>query len=441
MQGFVIGLVLILLCLGALGYTYFIWGGTIQREKANLQGQYNELQSRDEAKSRQLKDMEAQIKTARDDAEQKGRDLSVAQKRSEDLQKKMDRLNDDINSLTREKAEIDGRYSTLRSERDNLISQVKELKNNPVVKEKIVEKIVYRDKPEDEAADEQKAAAVQKMSTDKSGVPSIVIENKGNEEYWAGVVREKAALQLELDKVKKELVALQIKIVDMTKASSDLEIELGRVKNEKDEISRKIKYGEDLADSLSIELARARNDQKMSADRADKIQQENMSLRTDIRQLTTTKVALEKSIARLTDEKSLTEKKLIETESVIQNRIDEIWKIKKDIDSRFDARGLKSANEVELPAIVVSGGAAPSKVAAQAPAAKTSGTIVSVNEDNNFVIIDMGERTGIKAGDQFRVYRNGSVIGAVSVIQVRQDISAADIKQKATVFKPGDTVK
>jgi hypothetical protein len=53
----------------------------------------------------------------------------------------------------------------------------------------------------------------------------------------------------------------------------------------------------------------------------------------------------------------------------------------------------------------------------------------------------MGEKAGVKVGDTFKVYRNGVSVGAISVIQVRSDISAADIKQKTSAFKPGDTVK
>ena len=54
---------------------------------------------------------------------------------------------------------------------------------------------------------------------------------------------------------------------------------------------------------------------------------------------------------------------------------------------------------------------------------------------------ELSEKTGIKVGDPLKVYRNGNHIGSVEVIQVRKDISAADIKQKSTAFKPGDTVK
>ncbi|MBF0486200.1 MAG: hypothetical protein HQL16_06775 [Candidatus Omnitrophica bacterium] len=438
MQGLVVLLVLLLLSLGVVGFTLYK-KQKVEEQNRYLQGQLDDEQGKVKNLTQKNQDLGTQVSNARAEIEKESREIDSAQKRSDDIQKKYDAISMDLDKVRLEKNDIDSRLQNIRTDRDALTKQLADLKAHPI--EKIVEKIVYRDKPAEGA--EGGEAGAPGADKDKANGSKIVIENKANEDYWAGIVREKAALQLELDKVKKDISTFQIKIAELTKANSDYEIELGRLKNEKEEISRKIKYGEDLADSLSIELARARNDQKMTADRADKVGQENLALRSEIKQLTTTKVALEKSIARLSDEKAGTEKKLVETESVIQNRIEEIWKIKKDIDGRFDARGYQSSSgEVELPPIVVNGGAAPSKAAATAPqVSRKTGTVVSINEDNNFVIIDVGEKAGIKAGDSFRVYRNGSVIGAIQVIQVRQDISAADIKQKSSVFKPGDTVK
>lgn len=178
----------------------------------------------------------------------------------------------------------------------------------------------------------------------------------------------------------------------------------------------------------------------------------------DIKQLTTTKVSLEKSIANLFEEKSAIDKKLAETENIIQGRIDEIWQIKKDIDSRIDIQGSQTrrpaaaSSEIELAPIVVSAkknAGSSKKVSAKTAASaekasarkKVQGSIVSVNEDNNFVIVDLGERSGIKVGDAYKVYHNGVQVGSVEVIQIRQDISAADIRQKTAPFSVGDTVR
>ena len=155
------------------------------------------------------------------------------------------------------------------------------------------------------------------------------------DQYWASVLKQKAALQVELEKEKSELDQAALQVVDLKKQNSDLEVEVKQVSNEKDEIIQKIKYGQDLADNLSIDLARSRNDQKAVNDRADKLKEENLELLSQIRDLTSAKLELERTVARLTDDKDAMQKKLIETESVIQSRIDDIWKIKEGLDKKL----------------------------------------------------------------------------------------------------------
>ena len=118
-----------------------------------------------------------------------------------------------------------------------------------------------------------------------------------------------------------------------------MDVEVKQVSNEKDEIIQKIKYGQDLADNLSIDLARSRDDQKAVNDRADKLKEENLELQSQIRDLSSSKLELERTVSRLTDEKDSMQKKLVETQSVIQSRIDDIWKIKEGLDKKLSENG------------------------------------------------------------------------------------------------------
>ena len=173
-----------------------------------------------------------------------------------------------------------------------------------------------------------------------------------------------------------------------------------------------------------------------------------MNLRTQVKQLSSTKISLEKSITRLNEDKSAVEQKLAETENMIQGRIDDIWQVKESLDQTFKA--VKSSQgqdskEVELPPIIVSA-ASPafreiSPREASEPTPGVSGKVISVNDENNFVILDLGENSGIKLGDSLSVYRGSEYIAGLEVIQVRQDISAADIKEKGARIKAGDTVR
>ncbi len=427
-----------------VGYVLFAQKQSAEARVGILSGRVSEYEAKAIEQQKKLSSLQADADSLRKDLDQRNNERDGFVKKADDAQLEITRLNNEIQKTKKAQLDWDEKLTSVRRERDELIKQVTELKSKGTV-EKIVEKIVYRDSP---------AEAGQNVSNQ-----ALTVE-AGSDLYWAGVVRQKAALELELKKLKEDLTKSNLVVSELKKSNSDVELELGRVKNERDEIVRKIKYGEDLADNLSVELARARNEQKMTSDRSAQIGEENQQLRQDVKQLTTTKVALEKSIAGLSEEKNVIEKKLVETENIIQSRIDEIWQIKKDIDKRFEGRVIKQpAGEVELAPIVVNKDepvqekvdvekTVPAvKVSVDASAKTTTrtgkiqGSIVSLNEDNNFVIIDQGEKTGIKVGDSFKVYHKGAVVGTIEVIQVRQDISAADIKQKTSALSVGDIVK
>ncbi|MDE2010458.1 MAG: hypothetical protein KGJ09_10360, partial [Candidatus Omnitrophica bacterium] len=135
-----------------------------------------------------------------------------------------------------------------------------------------------------------------------------------------------------------------------------------------------------------------------------------------------------------------------ETESVIQGRIDDIWKIKQSLDKRLAENASGSSSGVELPPIIVNAPGQSSAAEAAAPAAvatgKTQGSIISINEPNNFVIVDLGQdNSPVAIGSTLKAYRGSSEIATLQVIQIRRDICAADIKTRSADLRVGDMVK
>jgi chromosome segregation ATPase len=450
-------------------------------EKQKLQNQnkslteqvadYQAKQTQVIAEGAKLKD---QVQTLSTQLAEKEKDQSKYQNQYQELKTKFDQVNDQVaqltkerDSLSRERSDLKDRASTAASERDRLM---KELQDRP---EKVVEKVVYKERepaptpsptptptPAPAAAPANKGANTPAAATTNSApnpdgsydeTSPIVAEAQADsakqqkdELHWAEILKEKAALEIELDKAKKELDQSAIQIVELKKQSTDFQLEIDKLKNEKDEILRKIKYGEDLADNLSIELARAKNDQKFVGERAEKVSAENNMLRSQVKQLNDIKLGLEKTIQRLNNDKGEIQKKLVESESVIQSRIDDIWKIKKSVDQRFE--NMPNKNQVELSPIVVNanGTTTTDNGTQQAPGAsraKNEGHIVSINSDNNFVIIDIGDKDGSRIGNPYRVFRGNKEIAKLEVIQVRRDISAADIKKRVTALQVGDVVR
>ncbi len=244
--------------------------------------------------------------------------------------------------------------------------------------------------------------------------------------------------------MKDEISANSVEVVEVTKTNNELKVQLDIMKHEKEDIEREILYKTDLVNNISLELARTKNDKKFVADRVKIISGENTELRKQLNQLVTTKGALEKTIVRLTQEKREVEGRLGQTDSLIQSKIDEIWEIKESIDRAFKSTSdsVTSSSEVELPPIVVSADGQPGisfNPGISSPG--YDGKIVSINGENNFVIVDIGEASGITVGDNLSVYRDSQYIARLEVIQVRKDISAADIKDQWSKLKAGDIVR
>ncbi len=419
----------------------------LQTKNQSLGREVSDYESRQSQMMVESQKLKEQVQSLTDQLAAKDRDRSKFQSQFEEIKSRYDQLNTQVEQLNKERDDFKGRVTTVGAERDRLM---KELQARP---EKVVEKVVYKDRPAEQSAAPVSNAQTIMTAAAPSGDSSVVkdaeddsTKQQAEESHWAEVFKQKAALEIEIEKSRKALDESAIQIVELKKQSADMQLVIDKFRSERDEIIRKIKYGEDLSDNLSIELARAKNDQKFTAERADKLSVENSKLQTQVKMLSSTKLSLEKTISRLTDDREQIQKKLIESESVIQSRIDDIWKIKQNIDQRVESMP-KGDAPVELAPIVVNSNGmvseAPVENAAPAPAEtpKSHANIVSINSDNNFVIIDVGEKDGVKMGDTFRAYRGNKEIARLEVIQLRRDISAADIKKKTTQLQVGDVVR
>jgi chromosome segregation ATPase len=195
--------------------------------------------------------------------------------------------------------------------------------------------------------------------------------------------------------------------------------------------------------SLSRELVREKSDKANIIEQIDKIRQENVTLRRQVKELSTSKLSLEKGLRNLENEKNNLADRISATEDILQTRMRELLEIKKDIESSlgtdFSAMS-KQSESVELPPIVVKAGGAQQGPQGVQVSEKAVGKVLSINENQNFVIIDIGENNNVKIGDVFRIFRNNEHVATVEVIQTRKDISAADIKYSKDKIAAGDSV-
>ena len=73
------------------------------------------------------------------------------------------------------------------------------------------------------------------------------------------------------------------------------------------------------------------------------------------------------------------------------------------------------------------------------------GSVLVVNREFNFIVVNMGSRDGIKPGQYLEVVRNGKPLARVQVERIYENMSAANILAetvgKGEVIKEGDQVR
>lgn len=345
-----------------------------------------------------------------------------SQKENE-LRKKADDLFAQISNIQSEKKRLEDKLSTIKKDMDEISTDRDSWKGKYelVLKEKedLVSKL---------------------QTTPKAAREGATLAAPTDEAHWAGVLKEKAGLELQLSDLKSRLSDASIQVEEVKKTKAEIEVEITKLKQSNEDLERKIKYTTDLSNNLALDLAKEKNDKKSIEDKLSKLKEENLSLRYQIKDLATSKVSLERGLQRLVVEKDKLNKRLQETDILVRRRIDEVLDIKKDLEGRLKGQAATAAESksIELAPIVVRSSTSSKGIMLPAD---LIGKVVSVNEANNFVIIDLGENSGVKAGDSLKVYRDNKQIASIEVIQTRKDISAADIKQKSQPLQIGDLVK
>ncbi len=414
---------LVVFLLAAVGVALIVSlkNSSLAKEKAMLTKQLSDAQARETTKLSEFSQLQEKF-----NAVEKEKNELVAKIGS--VGGNIDEIGSKIKELTRERDDFKTRATTLQKERDDLAAKLDE-------KSKAVAQMATQSAQiatKSDAGAEGGEAAEENPPANGSG---------DEEDYWAKILKAKAELKMQLDDLKDQLSKSALDVSDLKKQNSDLQLEISKLNKDKEAIAREIKYGNDLAKNLSIELARAQNEKKFMADRMNKIGEENNNLHEQLKNLTSTKIGLEKNIVKLQGDKKQIEEKLFETEGVIQNRVEQIYQLKDTLEKDFKPSTKNSrTGEIELSPIVVNGADKGANEVKAGPVGQ-SGNVVSINSDNNFVIVNLGEDSGVKIGDKLNIYRGAEYIAGLEVIQVRKDICAADIKSKMVDIEVGDTVR
>lgn len=358
------------------------------------------------------------------------------------LEKEIEKLNTDNVNLSKEINNFSSERRSLQNRIDSLGSEMSKLESD---KEDLNSKCDLLEKAKDSLIEKLKSTAgapkvIQPVQ--QAEQPSYVPQKE--DAYWAGVLKAKTDLEFQLEAMRAQLKDLESAGEKLQKEKSMFQLDITNLTREKDALNHQLEYNQKLMDSISAELVREKNDKMQQQDELKVLKNENILLTRQVKNLTSSKGNLEKKFYEMEEKNKGLENKLTEMDTVLKEKMYLVENIKRQLVSAQKSMEVigEAKDTVELPTIVVK---PQSNTQDEQPVVNQSlapiGKVLSVNRDNNFVIVDIGNNSGIRLGDTFQVFRSNSSIAKIEVIRMRDSVAACDIKQESTPIAKGDIVK
>jgi hypothetical protein len=266
------------------------------------------------------------------------------------------------------------------------------------------------------------------------------LKDMESDRFVAGLLKEKASLEVELARVKESPVVKAMEIEKLKRENMDLDVMLSKVMEEKKAMEDKLTDSSKVAEILSKDLFAAGQFKEINQAETEKMRAENSFLKNKVSELESVSVRFDRLLA----EKQNVLMKVTGLQRELESKNSELEQLKFSIARRgneeLKAEAYHSPGEVDLPPIVLqrqdsySGQSGLSKGRRISGIHDVRGRIVTVNRDHGFVVMDLGSQDGIRVGDKFDVYRDDLSIGSIKVIQVRDRISACDVMDLKTGY-------
>ena len=316
------------------------------------------------------------------------------------LSERLSVIEKDLERISKEKSLLDKKYELSVKEKGALIEQLRE----------------------------------KKPQAPEAAAPAGVAEDA----YWAGILKEKVGLEMQIANLKKEADDLRISLEEARRDKAAMDLEIKSLTRDKDGLDNRVTYTEKITDSLSTELVREKKEKRKLQDELGSLKSEHITLLRQLKSLSNQKASLEQRLSDTELAKADLDKRIKEMSEMLEYKLTQVMDVKEDLQQIQQGAQItlpSQKSSVELPPIIV-------RSAAQAPSpAKYTAQVLAVNRENNFIIIDLGEQDGLRPGINFGVYRNSNKIATIEVIQTRKNVSACDIKQASGPINVGDVVR
>lgn len=217
-----------------------------------------------------------------------------------------------------------------------------------------------------------------------------------------------------LQQEKQHSLSLQEELEDLKTKQKITESELERYRNTTKTLEAKLKEANEKINELNANIQAERKTTQIAQEQIEELKkslEEQVSLRANL-------------------EEQLTQAKK-ETNS-LKNQLVQLESQRSELETKIKELQAKM-EKVELGTIVVSPEPEMQKVEAYKEQAQVErdlatqleGKILVVNKEYNFVVINLGSKDGVKAGDIFLVYRGNTYLGEIKVEKVHDSMSAA----------------
>ena len=373
----------------------------------------------------------------------------------EDLFKtSMDRLNREITSLDGENVDLKARLDVVSMELCSLETRNEDLeyKYKKLSKEK-------------EALNKDLARAKKgKFFLEKR------LKDVESDYFVSDLLRQKVVMEVELKKLKEAFLPKELQIEELKGDRKDLEFQISKAYEENLLAKNKFEDATKVSEILSRDLLKEKDRNIKAKGEFEARQAENQILKLKLAELESTanrfnRLVAEKENAdlrfsqlnreleqkdqelestanrfnRLVAEKENADLRFSQLKRELEQKDQELEKIKLAFSEKarqseeIRAEAYHPPSEVELPPIFLQNSQS-DNTAISSPIDRINmgtslkGRIVAVNSEHNFVVIDIGRQNGIEIGEEFDIYRGQAYIGLIEVIQMRDRISACDIK-------------
>ena len=328
----------------------------------------------------------------------------------------MDKLNTELTLATKEKTELNSKLQAIKEKFNTLEASHSTLKS------------------EREAAVGERDSLKRDLASVKKG--KAFLENRLKEMesdmFVANLLKQKVGLEVEIDSLKNDMAPKDREVSRLKAESMDRDLRLAKLQEEKNAIDQRLRNSEQVAQILSSDLLKEKDANKNDKAMSEKTAMENSALRFKISEFE----GIAKEYNNLLAEKENMKTNLARLESDIEHKNREIDRFKIALQENAARSGeiraetYHSPEEVDLPPIVAQKTAKLTTPSLERIGENTElkGRIVTINKEHNFVVIDLGRQDGIGIGNKFNVYRGDTFLGSVEIIQARDRIAAADIK-------------